>query len=153
MAVVTALSLGQAAPSKQTFRVELARAGEFLPIEPVIAPKNLCHRARNYKFRHGVCAATFALFRVLFRLQKARTVGNPERLCRLLKLGKALLVVAVVHAEVAEVATFGDELLADGGLHGALDFVRVRAVGESATTHVGPELAEEAFDLFLFHVP
>ena len=81
------LSIGQAVPSKLTFRVELARAGEFLPIEPVIAPKNLHHRARKHNFRHGVCAATSALFRVLFRLQKARTVGNQKRLCRLRKLG------------------------------------------------------------------
>ena len=153
MAVVTALSLRQTAPSKRTFRVELARTGEFLPIGPVIAPKNLHHRASNYNFRHGVCAELSPLFRVLFRLQKARTVGNQNRLCRLLKLGKPLLVVAVVHTEVAEVTPFGNELFADGGLYLAFDFVRVRAVGESATAHVGPELAEEAFDLFLFHIP
>ena len=87
MAVVTALSLRQTAPSKRTFRVELARTGEFLPIGPVIAPKNLHHRASNYNFRHSVCAELSPLFRVLFRLQKARTVGNQNRFCRLLKLG------------------------------------------------------------------
>ncbi len=133
--------------------MELARTGEFLPIGPVIAPKNLHHRASKYNFRHGVCAETYPLFWVLFRLQKARTVGNTKRLYRLSRSSKVSLVVAVVHAEVAEVAPFGDELLADGRFHRTFDFVRVRAVGESAAPHVGPELAEEAFDFFLFHVP
>ncbi len=81
------LSHGQTAPSKRTFRMELARTGEFLPIGPVIAPKNLHHRASKYNFRHGVCAETYPLFWALFRLQKARTVGNEKRLYRLSKLG------------------------------------------------------------------